>query len=181
MRGKTKGASSKRPSDLSVPIRSPGLVNGSAAPPPIDLALGKTYRLRLININPDWRVIFSLMSDSALVKWRPVAKDGADLLPTQRDLRSGYWLTGPGNVGTLDPDGAVRLELELSDQVTFEARTFFTQTSGYSEGHFDRDAVPITFTASGPVTQVFREGSASAPVFATCTQTQSISGTRTGE
>ena len=39
-------------------FQSPGLVNGSPAPEPMELAAGKTYRLRLININPDWRVIF---------------------------------------------------------------------------------------------------------------------------
>ena len=49
-------------------FQSPGLVNGSPAPEPMELAAGKTYRLRLININPDWRVIFSLMSDSRA--WR---------------------------------------------------------------------------------------------------------------
>ena len=46
-------------------FESPGLVNGSGDPPPLDLKVGRTYRFRLININPDWRVIFSLTSDSA--------------------------------------------------------------------------------------------------------------------
>jgi len=65
-------------------FESPGLVNGSDDPPPLDLKVGRTYRFRLININPDWRVIFSLTSDQALQQWRPVAKDGADLPSSQR-------------------------------------------------------------------------------------------------
>jgi FtsP/CotA-like multicopper oxidase with cupredoxin domain len=77
-------------------FQSPGLVNGSDAPPPLDLRVGRTYRFRLININPDWRVIFSLTSDSALARWRPVARDGADLPPSQRGPRPAWLLTGPG-------------------------------------------------------------------------------------
>lgn len=62
-------------------FESPGLVNGSPAPRPMDLEWGKTHRFRLININPDWRVIFSLLSDSALAMWRPLSVDGAKLPP----------------------------------------------------------------------------------------------------
>src|SRR5690349_16285663 len=55
-------------------LESPGLVNGTSDPPPLDLKVGRAYRFRLINMNPDWRVIFSLASDSALARWRPVAE-----------------------------------------------------------------------------------------------------------
>ena len=95
-------------------FESPGLVNGSKHPPPLDFSTGKTYRLRLININPDWRVIFSLMSDSALVNWRPIAKDGADLPSAQRGERSAYLLTGPGETADFEftptTPGELRLE-----------------------------------------------------------------------
>ncbi len=80
----------------------------------MDLSAGRTYRLRLININPDWRVIFSLMSDSALVNWRPIAKDGADLPSAQRGERSAYLLTGPGETADFEftptTPGELRLE-----------------------------------------------------------------------
>ncbi len=94
-------------------FESPGIVNGSAEPPPMDLEMGKTYRLRLININPDWRVIFSLMSESALAMWRPLAKDGADLPASQRRLRPAYLLTGPGETADFEFTPAVRGELRL--------------------------------------------------------------------
>ena len=100
-------------------FQSPGLVNGSPAPEPMDLAVGKTYRLRLININPDWRVIFSLMSDSALATWRPLAKDGADLPPRQRHPRPAYLLTGPGETADFEftPETPGDLRLEVKTQM----------------------------------------------------------------
>ena len=99
-------------------FESPGLVNGSPDPEPIELAAGKSYRLRLININPDWRVIFSLMSDSALATWRPIARDGADLPPAQRRPRSAYLLTGPGETAEFEftPTAPGDLRLEVKTQ-----------------------------------------------------------------
>jgi FtsP/CotA-like multicopper oxidase with cupredoxin domain len=94
-------------------FESPGLVNGSAAPPPMELRVGTTYRLRFININPDWRVIFSLMSDSALATWRPVAKDGADLPASQQRARAAYLLTGPGETADFEFTPSARGDLRL--------------------------------------------------------------------
>jgi FtsP/CotA-like multicopper oxidase with cupredoxin domain len=100
-------------------FESPGTVNGSAAPPPLELRAGTTYRLRLININPDWRVIFSLMSDTALAVWRPVAKDGADLPASQRVDRAAYLLTGPGETADFEftPAAPGELRLEVKAQL----------------------------------------------------------------
>jgi FtsP/CotA-like multicopper oxidase with cupredoxin domain len=94
-------------------FQSPGLVNGSGNPPPLDLELGRTYRFRLININPDWRVIFSLTSDSALARWRPVAKDGAALPPSQRQAQPAWLLTGPGETADFEYTPRVRGDLRL--------------------------------------------------------------------
>jgi FtsP/CotA-like multicopper oxidase with cupredoxin domain len=101
-------------------FQSPGVVNGSATPPPVELRAGTTYRLRFININPDWRVIFSLMSDSALASWRPVAKDGADLAASQRGERPAYLLTGPGETADFEftPPAAGELRLEVKTQLS---------------------------------------------------------------
>jgi Putative multicopper oxidases len=83
------------PSD-SLPNGSPGYVNGSDAPAAVHLVLGTTYRLRLININPDWRVIFTILSESGMESWRPIAVDGADLPLSQQTLRPANLMTGPG-------------------------------------------------------------------------------------
>jgi FtsP/CotA-like multicopper oxidase with cupredoxin domain len=94
-------------------FESPGLVNGSGDPPPLDLKVGRTYRFRLIHMNPDWRVIFSLTSDSALARWRPVAKDGADLPASQRGARPAWLLTGPGETADFEFTPRVRGDLRL--------------------------------------------------------------------
>jgi FtsP/CotA-like multicopper oxidase with cupredoxin domain len=55
------------------------IVNGDSASPPLELAFSAPHRLRFINIGAGGRVIFALRQDSTLLKWRRLAKDGADL------------------------------------------------------------------------------------------------------
>jgi len=80
----------------------PGFVNGSNQPDPIEMEVGKTYRLRLINIHPEWRVEFALGTDTTTAQWRPVAKDGADLPPSQAKPRAAYLMTGPGETADFE-------------------------------------------------------------------------------
>jgi FtsP/CotA-like multicopper oxidase with cupredoxin domain len=61
-------------------------INGSLTPAPIGLQVGKSYRLRVINITiarPGLRV--SLRQDSSLVRWKLVSRDGAQL-PVERQI-----------------------------------------------------------------------------------------------
>jgi len=99
---------------------TPGFVNGSASPPPLRMELGSTYRLRLINIHPDWRVEFTLGNDTTVAKWRPLAKDGADLPASQTAVRSAYLLTGPGETADFGytPTTAGRLRLQVRTRVS---------------------------------------------------------------
>jgi FtsP/CotA-like multicopper oxidase with cupredoxin domain len=70
-----------------------GVVNGRLEPAPIELSPLRTYRFRLINIG-DARTFFSLRRpDSSAVAWRAVAKDGADLPPSQAVSRTERLLT----------------------------------------------------------------------------------------
>jgi manganese oxidase len=62
------------------------LLNGSRTPEPMELKLGETYRLRLINISPNLDVTVSLGTAEADLEWRAVAKDGFELPPSQRRL-----------------------------------------------------------------------------------------------
>jgi hypothetical protein len=43
------------------------------------LEAGREYRLRLVNILPAAPVLLELLSDSVLVRWTAIAKDGAEL------------------------------------------------------------------------------------------------------
>jgi FtsP/CotA-like multicopper oxidase with cupredoxin domain len=59
-------------------------LNGSADPEPLTLRVGTTYRFRLVNILFAAVVSAHLVADSADLRWKPVAKDGADLPPALR-------------------------------------------------------------------------------------------------
>src|SRR4030095_4686580 len=62
---------------------SPLLVNGTAQPEPMQLKTGVKYRLRFINILPLTRAIVALVENGVPVRWRALAKDGADLPAAQ--------------------------------------------------------------------------------------------------
>jgi FtsP/CotA-like multicopper oxidase with cupredoxin domain len=65
-------------------LKSPLLLNGSAQPEPLRLKAGVKYRLRFINITANGNGFqVSLLAGSSPVRWRAVAKDGADLPPAQ--------------------------------------------------------------------------------------------------
>jgi manganese oxidase len=63
------------------------LVNGDSVLAPKELAAGVKHRLRFVNIGPAPYVRVTLMRDTSLVRWRAVAKDGADLAPGQATER----------------------------------------------------------------------------------------------
>ena len=91
-------------------------VNGLVEPAAETLTVGKTYRLRIVEINPDWRVFASVMADSTVLRWRPVAKDGADLPLHQRTMRPARVLMGPGETADFQftPTAAGTLRLEFA-------------------------------------------------------------------
>jgi len=63
------------------------LVNGDSLPGPLELRAGVAHRLRFISIGAGNRPPFSIRRDTALVTWRALAKDGADLPPLQATSR----------------------------------------------------------------------------------------------
>jgi FtsP/CotA-like multicopper oxidase with cupredoxin domain len=68
------------PDELAYPM----VVNGSPQPNPVVLKVGKRYRLRFINITPnDADAEISLRTETGLVTWRAVGKDGWELAPAQ--------------------------------------------------------------------------------------------------
>ncbi len=77
-------------------------VNGSRSPAPLRLTAGETHRLRFVSIHPDWAINFTMRSDSAVVQWRPIAKDGADLPEARRTPRLARVLMGPGETADFE-------------------------------------------------------------------------------
>lgn len=88
-------------------IESPyALVNGRRFPPPMRLTVGEKHRLRLLSIHPDWRVAFSIRTDSSVGRWRAIAKDGADLPPALATDRPAYVEMGPGETADFEFESA---------------------------------------------------------------------------
>ncbi|MCI0432883.1 MAG: multicopper oxidase domain-containing protein [Gemmatimonadetes bacterium] len=59
-------------------------INGHVDPPPATSRAGTEYRLRFIHITRGTGIDIELAQDSVPVRWRAVAKDGADLPPALR-------------------------------------------------------------------------------------------------
>ena len=59
------------------------LINGDSTPAPLAVAAGIPHRLRFVNISPAGAQIVELRRDTALVEWRRLALDGADLPAAQ--------------------------------------------------------------------------------------------------
>jgi len=82
--GPTKGASKARVT-----------LNGSRSPV-IDMQAKRLHRIRLIHIAATLPLRFSILRDTVPVTWRAVAKDGADLPPSQALVRPARQIIGVG-------------------------------------------------------------------------------------
>jgi FtsP/CotA-like multicopper oxidase with cupredoxin domain len=91
------------------------LLNGSAHPAPLVLRAGATHRLRIIMIPSAGAGDVLLLSDTSLVTWRAVAKDGADLPPHQATVRPARQRVAVGETFDFEftPAGLGNLRLEL--------------------------------------------------------------------
>lgn len=66
-------------------VRAPSYLNGRTEAETIHTQSGTVHRFRLINITPNNNGLrFSLTRNGELAQWRAIAKDGADLPPSQR-------------------------------------------------------------------------------------------------
>ena len=82
-------------------IRGPfprALLNGQAQPNPMQLRSGVTYRFRLINIRTDYAATVSIFDDGEPAQWRVIAKDGADLPPSQATTRAATLTFAAGEI-----------------------------------------------------------------------------------
>jgi FtsP/CotA-like multicopper oxidase with cupredoxin domain len=101
-------------------------VNGQANPDTVVLRIGRTYRFRIANLSigtPNATVSltarpdegFLTGRDTMLVRWRPVAKDGADLPPAARPVVPAVQVVSIGETYDFEVEpaapGALRLEV----------------------------------------------------------------------
>jgi FtsP/CotA-like multicopper oxidase with cupredoxin domain len=92
------------------------VINGADTPPTKDLVAGRTYRLRIADIaiyRQNLRA--QVRRDSALVEWRPVAKDGFTLPANQAVVRRAVAQVASGETADfeLTPDRAGEYILEI--------------------------------------------------------------------
>ena len=97
-------------------LKAPWLLNGSSEPTTLHWQKGQTYRLRLINITTAHTGLVSLFGSVGLLRWRALAKDGADLPAVQVVIQPAQQLTFAGETYDFEyrPEatGSVRLEIE---------------------------------------------------------------------
>ena len=105
--------------ETRLPQRPHLLVNGDSLPGPLVLAPGVAHRLRFVNIGPAGLIRFGIYRDTTLVKWRRLAKDGANLPATQAILTPSRFLIAVGETYDFEfrPEpGRYRLVAELREK-----------------------------------------------------------------
>ena len=80
----------------------PPFINGSATPSPIELVVGRTYRLRFIVISASDIYAISLRDSTGVVQWRQLAQDGADLPAAFRVMDRASAAGGPGETADFE-------------------------------------------------------------------------------
>jgi len=71
-------------------------INGKLVPDTLRLTKGETYRVRLIEILPDWTVRLSVLRGDSVIQWKALARDGAELPSRAQVMHRAEMLTGPG-------------------------------------------------------------------------------------
>jgi FtsP/CotA-like multicopper oxidase with cupredoxin domain len=72
------------------------LVNGSVTPRPLRMTVGDTNRVRIVSIHADEILHFRLGTELEAARWRPLARDGADLPLALRASTPAVLSMGPG-------------------------------------------------------------------------------------
>jgi FtsP/CotA-like multicopper oxidase with cupredoxin domain len=72
------------------------LVNGRVDPKPIRMTVGDTNRVRIVSIHADEVLHIRFGTEAEAARWRPLARDGADLPIALRGAQSAVATMGPG-------------------------------------------------------------------------------------
>ena len=92
------------------------ILNGSTTPV-LELKAGQKYRIRLLNISATAPLRLSVLADTVPIRWRAMAKDGADLPATQAVMRPARLMIGVGEAYDfeLTPESAGELQVRVTD------------------------------------------------------------------
>ena len=91
------------------------LVNGGVAPRPLRMTVGETNRIRLVSIHADEILHFRFGTEIQAARWKPLARDGADLPAGLRAVTPAVLTMGPGETAdfTYVPAQPGRMMLEV--------------------------------------------------------------------
>jgi len=91
------------------------LVNGSDLPRALRMTAGDTNRIRIVSIHADEILYFRFGTETQAAKWKPLARDGADLPAGLRATTSAVVSMGPGETAdfTYVPTQPGRMMLEV--------------------------------------------------------------------
>ncbi len=123
---------------LGAERHSTPVINGSESPRPLDLRMGREYRLRFMHISPNDQKSVALHGSDGVLEWTPTAEDGADLPPA---LVRPVGATFAPHVGeTYDflwsPPAAGDYELRVTTQFENGAPAFPTANTPPHEGRW---------------------------------------------
>jgi manganese oxidase len=98
-------------------LEGPIFVNGASELPTLHWRVGQQYRLRLIDIANSNNGDFSLLGPDGLLQWRAIAKDGADLPPSQALMKDARQEVAPGEIYDFEysPRKPASLRLEVAN------------------------------------------------------------------
>jgi manganese oxidase len=90
-------------------------INGRADPDTLRLTAGQRYRLRIVHIVSDWTAWITLARGDSVVRWRALAKDGAELPGHRQTMGAAHFLAGPGETMDFEyqPHAAGVLQLRV--------------------------------------------------------------------
>jgi FtsP/CotA-like multicopper oxidase with cupredoxin domain len=99
-------------------LEGPIFLNGASELPTLEWRAGQTYRLRLIDITNSNDGDFSLVGPDGVLQWRAIAKDGADLPPSQAVVKDAKQTVAAGETYDFEytASGPGRLRLEVANR-----------------------------------------------------------------
>lgn len=91
------------------------LVNGRVLPRKLRMTVGETNRIRIVSIHADEVLNFRFGTETQVARWKPLARDGADLPVALRSAMSAMVAMGPGETAdfTYTPTQAGSMQLEV--------------------------------------------------------------------
>ena len=91
------------------------LVNGRGFPETLHMIVGDTNRLRIVSIHADEVLHFRFGTDDEVARWKPLARDGANLPASLRNSKPAIMTMGPGETAdfTYVPAHPGKMQLEV--------------------------------------------------------------------